>query len=39
MEKTVKNKSDNIIVYLYVGALIVVFIFGLVYLAWVRPYF
>jgi hypothetical protein len=39
MEKTVKNKSDNIIVYLYVGALIVVFIFGLVYLAWVRSYF
>jgi hypothetical protein len=39
MEKTVKNKSDNIIVYLYVGALIVVFIFGLVYLAGVRPYF
>jgi hypothetical protein len=39
MGKIVKNKNDNIIVYLYVGALIVVFTFTLVYLAWVRPYF
>jgi hypothetical protein len=38
MEKVVKNKSDNIIVYLCVCALIVAFIFGLVYLAWIRSY-
>jgi hypothetical protein len=39
MEKIVKNENDNIIVYLYAGAVIVAFIFGLAYLAWIRPYF
>ena len=39
MEKIVKNENDNIIVYLYAGVLIVAFIFGLAYLAWISPNF
>ena len=39
MEKIDKNKNDNMIVYFYVGVVTTAFIFGLVYLAWIRPYF
>ena len=39
MEKVVKNKNENILAYLIIALIWVVCMFGLAYLAWVKPYF
>ena len=37
--ENIDKSLNSIIIYLYIVALVAVFIFGLVYLAWIRPYF
>ena len=39
MEKIVKNKNENIIIYLIIGLIWIAYMFGMAYLAWIKPNF